>query len=126
MESKSVSVSIKTFNGIETVGSLQVTHFPSRVVWQRTLTRTSVVGAITLLSICIPIIHLFTLPIGLVIMLITFFRTSKTKAIINQGTVPCPACQKLLTINSRRLEFPFKDACEHCHREVAISESAGI
>jgi hypothetical protein len=124
MESKSVSVQAKTLNGAESAGSLHVTIFSPRVVWQRTIIRTSIVGVITLVSLCIPMIHLFTLPLGLVILLATFFRSSKTKAIINQGSVPCPACQKSITINSRRLEFPFKDSCEYCHREVVVSENA--
>jgi hypothetical protein len=123
MESKSVSVQIKTFSGTDAIGCLDVDIFSPQVVWRRTIIRTTIVGVVTFLCVFIPLLHLIMLPLGIALTLATFFHTQNTKAMIKPGSLPCPACQKTITINSRRLVFPFKDSCEHCHREVVITES---
>jgi hypothetical protein len=117
----SIDVITKTYSGAESLATLTVQRFTKTQVLLRTTIRTVLIGAVAVLSMGIPIVHLITIPVGLVVIVLTLTQNLKRTAIIAAGALACPSCKGIFRYAERNVRFPFKELCDHCHREIVVS-----
>jgi Zinc-ribbon containing domain len=114
------SIKAHSLDGQESSGTLEILTFTSKQVFWRTFRKTLIALILTIISLFIPMAHFFLVPLGIMITISLCLRTYATKSMIQNGQVQCPSCQKQVKIMKRKYKLPFKDSCEHCHRELQI------
>lgn len=80
---------------------------------------------LTAISVFVPVLHIFLVPIGLIITILISRSRFKTSALILSGEGTCPACSAPFRIMKRKYLFPFSDICEKCSRNIGISPETG-
>jgi uncharacterized membrane protein len=76
---------------------------------------------LTTASVFVPVLHIFLVPLGLIITIFISRSRFKTAALILSGQGTCPACQAPFRIMKRKYVIPFSDICEKCSRNIGIS-----
>lgn len=76
--------------------------------------------AVALLSVAIPLLHFFLVPLFLLIaVVLSAFAYAQESAVLG-GEAICPFCGKPFPIAKTRDRWPLDDICTQCSRHVSI------
>lgn len=114
------TVYFRTFDGSTSEGTINVREFTKAEITKRTTVRAVAYFLLALIFLPIPPIHLIVVPFGLIMCVRSLFATRNITSIIESGSGHCPACAKEVSIFKRPNQLPFRDVCEHCHRQIMI------
>lgn len=79
---------------------------------------------LTALSVFIPVVHFFSVPLGLLVTSVLIVKALGRGPSLEGAVVTCPACKQAIRISSRPLRFPFADVCESCRRSVSVAQES--
>lgn len=76
--------------------------------------------AAAFVSVFVPILHFFLVPVLLLCAVVFGVATWLDKAEILRGEFSCPQCQKLNTLSRGSESFPSTTRCQHCYFTVKL------
>lgn len=74
----------------------------------------------TFISVFIPILHFFLVPVLLISSFVVAIDQWNEKHHNEGGTAPCPKCEKSFTIQPSKWSSRITNHCDHCHEDLEI------
>src|SRR4051812_3647482 len=68
----------------------------------------------------IPVVHLFGVPLSLLLAAFTGIRRSIQKIEIKNTNIACPNCSERQQINTYLVEWPLRLYCSHCRTQFLV------
>ncbi|MCB9030168.1 MAG: hypothetical protein H6619_03890 [Deltaproteobacteria bacterium] len=78
--------------------------------------------AIGAISLGIPIVHFFSVPILFLAGFVVFFILNSQKSLIVGGMATCPNCQNETEIAKTANRWPIQDICDQCSKHFKITQ----
>jgi hypothetical protein len=103
-----------------TNGILEIHYFNSGERMINALKKLALYWVISIFSILIPVAHFILVPLFFFLGIFFFYRSYKSQGKVLAGSVPCPHCQKVLTLGPQELQWPVSEICQSCARAIRI------
>lgn len=101
---------------------IQVLDFAGK--FKESVKRGGLFFVLAVVSIFIPVLHFFLVPLFLLLSVAFFimtFRTDRKLAVALD--LPCQKCQKIVVVKAQAFRFPLQTRCPHCGEDHQLKES---
>jgi hypothetical protein len=88
------------------------------------LTKLGICWGIGLFCVFFPIVHFVLVPLFFCLGIYFTAKTAMVRGSVVSGSVPCPGCQEPFVLKPRLAQWPFRDVCSGCRRDLTLSPAA--
>jgi hypothetical protein len=115
------TVFLKSFVGKSSAGKVSIRYWSPKERLYRALKLLGFAWALAVVSVILPIVHVFLVPGFFVAGPLGAFFLYKQESIVEGGKSICPDCGNDFDIVRSPNKWPLEDVCSKCHAHVTVS-----